>query len=67
MQSTMLTIDQHSFDAGLYNMCVGEVRRLEIASEFAYGVKGTPDGAIPPNATLSKFFHLSSPNSTCSP
>jgi hypothetical protein len=42
-----------SFDAGLYNMCPGEGRRLQIAPEFGYGVKGVL-GVIPPNSTLSK-------------
>ncbi|TID21733.1 hypothetical protein E2P81_ATG04999 [Venturia nashicola] len=42
------------FDAGLYNMFPGEIRRLTIAPEFAYGPKGTRDGSIPPNSTLSK-------------
>ncbi len=40
------------WDLGLVGMKVGEIRRLTIAPELAYGAKGTPDGSIPPNATL---------------
>lgn len=43
-------------------MCPGETRNLKIAPEFAYGAKGTSDGVIPPNSTLSKSrgldFHV---------
>ncbi|KAE9965454.1 hypothetical protein EG328_009648 [Venturia inaequalis] len=46
------------FDAGLYNMCPGEIRSLKIAPEFAYGTKGTSDGAIPPNSTLAFSVEL---------
>lgn len=40
------------WDLGLVGMKVGEIRRLTIASELAYGENGTLDGSIPPNATL---------------
>ncbi|KAF1991713.1 hypothetical protein K402DRAFT_450590 [Aulographum hederae CBS 113979] len=39
------------FDAGLYDMCPGEVRSLRIESEYGYGSDGV-DGVIPGNATL---------------
>lgn len=39
------------WDLGVLGMKVGGKRRLEIASELAYGTGGIP-GAIPPNATL---------------
>ena len=46
-----LTIERTRFDAGLYDMCPHEIRRLTIAPEFGYGRRGVP-GTIPPNATL---------------
>ncbi|KAF2401225.1 hypothetical protein EJ06DRAFT_529359 [Trichodelitschia bisporula] len=39
------------FDAGLYDMCPRERRRLTIPPKYAYGEKGVPD-VIPPNSTL---------------
>lgn len=39
------------WDLGIVGMKVGEVRKLTIAPELAYGKDGFP-GVIPPNATL---------------
>ena len=39
------------WDLGVDGMKVGEQRRLDISSEFAYGENGI--GPIPPNSTLS--------------
>jgi len=38
-------------DRGMRNMCIGEKRKLTIASEWAYGKKGRP-GSVPPDSTL---------------
>merc|ERR1712233_120061 len=39
------------WDAGFFNMCLGERRRVTVSSGKGYGEKGVP-GKIPPNATL---------------
>ncbi|MDD5711090.1 MAG: FKBP-type peptidyl-prolyl cis-trans isomerase [Candidatus Colwellbacteria bacterium] len=40
------------WEQGVEGMRIGEKRRLIIPPELAYGTIGTPDGPIPPNATL---------------
>ena len=37
---------------GVQRMKVGEKAKLVCPSEIAYGDRGTPDGSIPPGATL---------------
>jgi peptidylprolyl isomerase len=37
---------------GLQGMRPGGVRKLVIPSHLGYGARGTPDGSVPPNATL---------------
>ena len=40
------------WDQGVKGMKVGERRQLVIPPALGYGAEGTPDGTIPPNATL---------------
>ena len=40
------------WDQGVKGMKVGEKRQLVIPAALGYGAQGTPDGTIPPNATL---------------
>lgn len=39
------------WDQGLFDMCIGEKRRLVIPPELGYGARGA-GGVIPPNAVL---------------
>lgn len=43
------------WEKGLMNMCIGEIRRLIIGSDLAYGATGAPP-KIPPYTTL--YFHI---------
>lgn len=40
------------WDQGVKGMKEGEKRQLIVPAALGYGADGTPDGAIPPNATL---------------
>lgn len=40
------------WDEGVKGMQVGEKRQLVVPPAMGYGERGTPDGTIPPNATL---------------
>ena len=50
-------------DQGLYNMCPGEVRGLDIPPQLAYGSRGNKLFRIPPNASLYWKVELVSVNS----
>jgi FK506-binding protein 2 len=55
------------WDVGLYNICVGERRRLIIPPAMAYGPKGLPRRGIPPNAALQYDITLVSLNGLAMP
>lgn len=44
------------WDEGIEGMCVGELRKLTIPSDLAYGDRGI--GPIPGKATLCKYLFL---------
>jgi len=43
---------------GVPGMKAGGVRRLTVPPQLGYGAGGTPDGSIPPNATLVFWMEL---------
>jgi FKBP-type peptidyl-prolyl cis-trans isomerase len=46
------------WEEGVTGMRVGGKRQLRIPPALGYGADGTPDGSIPPNATLIFDIHL---------
>lgn len=50
-------------DLGLYEMCPGEIRVLQIPPPLAYGRKGNKLFRIPPDANLVWIVELISVNS----
>jgi len=46
------------WDKGVAGMKIGEIRKLEIAPELAYGATGAGNGIIPPNAILTFTVEL---------
>jgi FKBP-type peptidyl-prolyl cis-trans isomerase len=46
------------WEEGVTGMRVGGKRQLQIPPILGYGANGTPDGTIPPNATLIFDIHL---------
>jgi FKBP-type peptidyl-prolyl cis-trans isomerase len=50
-------------DLGLYDMCPGETRQLEIPAALAYGARGNKAFQIPPSSNLVWTVELVSINS----